>query len=165
MDERGFFAANKGSRPFLDVELEAEARAQDVVAQIVTLLSGFDGGVQMLDGKRIFCPAIDIAFVRTHRIGADDHAFQHLVGVAFQHAAVHERAGIAFVSVADHIFLSLLEAAQSAHFKPVENPAPRPRKPEFWIVDDGWESFKACAGLHIAAFFAIHEGGSMMPQF
>src|SRR5690606_34304962 len=47
--------------------------------------------------------AIDVAVACPDRIGADDHALDHGVRVALQHAAVHERTGITLVGVADHV--------------------------------------------------------------
>ncbi len=44
------------------------------------------------------------SLIRADRVSRDGHAFEHAVRVALQHAAVHERAGIAFVRVADDIF-------------------------------------------------------------
>ena len=64
-----------------------------------------NGNLQSLDGQRIFSANIDVSLGRANRVGRDQHAFQHAMGIAFQHAAVHERAGIAFVRVADHKFL------------------------------------------------------------
>ena len=47
-------------------------------------------------------------------------------------AAVHERAGVAFVGVADEIFWSLFRSRASCHFIPVgKPPPPRPRRPDF----------------------------------
>ena len=50
--------------------------------------------------------------------------------IAFQHAAVHERAGVAFVGVADDELLFAGASRVSFHFRQVGNPAPpRPRRP------------------------------------
>ena len=62
--------------------------------------------LQPLDGQRIFRPDVDVTLVRADRVAGDRHAFEHAMRVAFQHAAVHERAGIAFVGVADHVLLA-----------------------------------------------------------
>ena len=45
-----------------------------------------------------------IALACAHGIGRDGHAFNHAMRIAFQNAAIHERAGVAFVAVADHVF-------------------------------------------------------------
>ena len=56
---------------------------------------------------------VDEALVRADGVGGDGHAFEHAVRIAFQDAAVHERAGVAFVGVADDVFL-----ARSASWRP-----------------------------------------------
>ena len=61
-----------------------------------------------------------IALGRTDGIGGNQHAFEHAVRIAFEHAAIHERAGIAFVGIADDIFLLPDVALETVlHFNPV----------------------------------------------
>ncbi len=45
-------------------------------------------------------------------IGADDHAFQHRMGIAFNLVAVHECAGIAFIRIADDVLCVALRFGQ-----------------------------------------------------
>ena len=59
--------------------------------------------VSRADGQRILGAHVDVALARAHGVGGDGHAFDHAVGIAFQDAAVHERAGVALVAVADHV--------------------------------------------------------------
>ena len=54
--------------------------------------------LEALDGQRVLGADVDVALVRADGVGADDHAFEHRVRVAFEHGAVHERAGVAFVA-------------------------------------------------------------------
>ena len=56
---------------------------------------------QVLDGQRILVAHVDDAFGRARGVGADQHAFDDAVRIAFQDAAVHVGARIAFVGVAD----------------------------------------------------------------
>ena len=63
-----------------------------------------DGDLQPLDGQRVFGADVDVAHRGADRVRGDGHALDHAVRVAFQHAAVHEGAGIAFVGVADDEF-------------------------------------------------------------
>ena len=53
---------------------------------------------------RIFGAAIDIALGRADGDGANGHAFDKHIGVAFEHHAVGEGAAIALVGIADDIF-------------------------------------------------------------
>ena len=59
--------------------------------------------LQALDGQRVFAAHVNVALLRADGVAGDRHAFEHAVRVAFEHAAIHERAGIAFVRVADHV--------------------------------------------------------------
>ena len=56
---------------------------------------------QVLDGQRILGAHVDHAFGRSGSVGSDQHAFDDAVRIAFEDAAVHVRAGIAFVRIAD----------------------------------------------------------------
>ena len=60
---------------------------------------------------------VNETLVRADGVGGNGHAFEHAVRIAFQNAAVHERAGIAFVGVADDIFLRALRFGDRAPFE------------------------------------------------
>ncbi len=62
-----------------------------------------DGGADMAHRDRIFAPDVDKPLGRTGRIGGDDQPFDHAERIGFEHGAIHERARIAFISVADHV--------------------------------------------------------------
>ena len=62
-----------------------------------------DGGHDVVDGHGVFVANIDIALVRADGKGADDHALQNAVRIALHQAAVHKRAGVALVAVADDV--------------------------------------------------------------
>ena len=64
-----------------------------------------DGLGQPFDRQRVFGADIDEADCRADGVAADRHAFDHQVGVAFEQAAVHESARVAFVGVADDVLL------------------------------------------------------------
>ncbi len=61
-----------------------------------------DGGVQALDGEAVLASDVDVALLRADGEAGNSHGFQHAVGIAFKDAAVHERARIALVGVADY---------------------------------------------------------------
>ena len=58
---------------------------------------------QPADRQRILRADIDVALACADRVGGDRHAFEHALRIAFQNAAIHERAGVALVAVADHV--------------------------------------------------------------
>ena len=88
-----------------------------------------DGRLQPLDGQRIFGADVDVGLRRADAVGGDGHAFEQAVRIAFDHGPIHERAGIAFVGVADQIFLVAgFDWRANFHFLPVgKPPPPRPR--------------------------------------
>ena len=69
-------------------------------------------------------------------VGGDGEPFQHAVGVRFQNEAVHERAGVTFVTVADDVLrLARLRPREWTILRPVGKPAPpRPRRPDARIA-------------------------------
>ena len=64
----------------------------------------FDGRAQAADGQRILGPHINESLIGPHRISGDGHAFEYGMRIALEHAAVHERTGIALVGIADDVF-------------------------------------------------------------
>ena len=106
--QRAALAADKSARAAVDVHMEGELGAQDVVAQKAQLLGLSDGIAQALDGQRILGADVDIALARPAGARRDHHALDHAVGVTLHDASIHERARIALVAVADDVFLRLL---------------------------------------------------------
>ena len=102
------FAADKGAGAHVHMDTEGEVCAHDVVAQQAVFLRLGDSGLQAADGQGIFGADIDIALITAHAQARDHHALQHAVGVALHNRAVHERAGVALIAVADHILLLCL---------------------------------------------------------
>ncbi len=75
-DQRGLFAADKRAGPFLDLDLEVEPRAQDVLAQQAMRLRLLDRDTQPLQGQRVLGPAVDVAGLGPDGIAGDEHPFQ-----------------------------------------------------------------------------------------
>jgi hypothetical protein len=105
VDQSGLFAANERPRPHLDQDLQVDARAEDVVPQQVVRFGVGDGRLEPLDGQGIFGPKVHIGLRGADRIGGDGHAFDQAMRIALDNGAVHERPGIAFIGVADQVFL------------------------------------------------------------
>ena len=101
----GFLAADEGAGAHLDDDVEVEAAAQDVLAQQAVFLGLGDGGLQVLDGQRVLGADVDVGLGGADGVAAGDHAFQQPVRIALADRAIHERARIAFVGVADHVLL------------------------------------------------------------
>ena len=98
--EGGLLAADEGAGAQAQLQIEVKAGVEDVLAQQTVLLGLPDGGLQPLDGDGVLGPDVDVALVGPHGVARDGHGLQDGVGVALQHRAVHERAGIALVGVA-----------------------------------------------------------------
>ncbi len=64
-----------------------------------------DGRLQALDRQRVLRAAVDIALIGVDREGRDGHALQDPEGVALENAAIHERARVTLVGVADDVLL------------------------------------------------------------
>ena len=101
--EGGLFAADEGAGAHADLEVELEAGAHDVLAEQAHLAGLVDGVLQPLDRQRVLGPQVDEALLGADGVGADGHALDEAVRVAFQHRPVHERPGVALVGVAEDV--------------------------------------------------------------
>jgi hypothetical protein len=93
--QRGFFAADVGSGALAHFNTEA---AEEIAGRRQRRL-------QRGDGMRIFGTHVDVAAIGADRATGNRHAFEQAVGVALHQHAIGEGAGIAFVGIADHVFL------------------------------------------------------------
>ncbi len=85
-------------------DIKAVVRPENPFAQQAIVARLLDGDGEPLDGKGVFRAAVDIALARADGIAGDDHAFQYGMGVGLKDRAVHERARVAFVGIAEDIF-------------------------------------------------------------
>jgi hypothetical protein len=116
--------------PILMMMSRLEAAAQDVVAEQAVASWPVDRDPQPLDRERVLRPDVDVCLGRADRVGGEGHAFDEAVRVAFDDGAVHERAGVALVGVADRYFCSAGCCSAIFHLRPVgKPPPPRPRRP------------------------------------
>ena len=96
LDERGLLAADERARAFADLE----AQAAEVAARRRLL----DGRAHMPHGQRILGADVKVALARADGVRRDGQPFEHAVRIGFEHRAIHEGAGIAFVAIADDVF-------------------------------------------------------------
>ena len=88
------------------VELEAEVRTEQAVAQEAGGARFFQGFLEALVDFEDFAVDVVVADADAHGVGGDGHAFNHDVRIEAQDVAVLERAGLAFVGVADQVLLA-----------------------------------------------------------
>ena len=103
-----------------DLQVEIEARAEDVLAQEPPLAALGNRVFDPLDGQRILGPDVEEPLLGADREAADEHAFDHVERVGLEHAAIHERARVALVGV---------DRSGSG-----SSPWPRRPWPHFWPV-------------------------------
>ena len=98
-----------------------------------------DGLAQTLDGQRILRADVDVHVARADGPRADEHALDQAVGVGLDDGAVHERAGIALVGVADEVLVLALGVAGGVPLEPGgEARAAAPGQAgDLDLVDDG----------------------------
>src|SRR6201987_6195457 len=85
--------------------MKAEARSTNAGPEQAEAFSLANRGTQPLDGEWILGAHVDVALGRAHGIGGNEHAFEHAVGIAFEHTSGHESPGIAVVRSVDNVFL------------------------------------------------------------
>ena len=123
MDQGGFFAADERAGAHLDDHFEGEVGTEDVLAQQVVRFRFGDGDLQTGNGQRILGTDVDVGFLSADGVCGQRHPFEETVRVAFDDRAVHERARVAFVGVADQVAVRLFVGAGKHPFAPGGEPA------------------------------------------
>ena len=100
-----FLAADEGPGPFHHLDTEAGRGAEEIVAQQAQQLGVANRAADPPHGQRVLGPHVNVTFVGADRPGGDHHAFDHAMRIALHDAAIHEGPRIAFVAVADDVFL------------------------------------------------------------
>ncbi len=118
MDQGGFFTADERAGAEANVDLEAEIAAQNVFAQQTCRAGLGQGGFQTVDRQRIFRADVDIPLAGADGVSGQTHAFDDAVRIAFHDRAIHERARVAFIGVADNKFLRAGIAFREGPFLP-----------------------------------------------
>ncbi len=80
--------------------------AEDVASEQPRGAALADGLAEALDRQGILGAAVHVTLRRADGVGRDEHAFHDAERVALEHGAVHERAGVALVGVADEVLLA-----------------------------------------------------------
>ena len=96
--------------------IERETGSEDILPQDAVFSRLFQSFQRMRACQRIFLAYINKALRSADGIRADDQSFQDAVWIAFQDAAVHVRAGIAFICVHNDIFGFIVSVAGSFPF-------------------------------------------------
>ena len=104
-DQSRFLATNKCASTFHHTQVKTEVGSQDVFAHQSQFGSLLDGHFQSFYGQRIFGPHVGYSFGSAHGISAKHHTFDKRMRIAFNLVAVHVCSGIAFVGIADYVFL------------------------------------------------------------
>ena len=117
----------------MQVKIKIEIGPEHVPPQVSVGVSFRNGLPQKVGGSLICPPQKDVAHLRLNRIGADDHAFDHLMRIAFQKEPILEGAWLHLVGIRHQILGRGASGpiGTKLHFIPVAKPAPpRPRKVE-----------------------------------
>ncbi len=122
LDERRLLAADERARALAHLQREAERAAEDPFAQQAGRGCGLDGRAHVPHRDRVLAPDVEEPLAGADRVGGNGQALDDAKRVAFEDGAIHERAGIALVAVADHV----LAVAGRA---PREVPLDRRREP------------------------------------
>ena len=103
-DQSSLFSADESACAHADFHIKGKTSAEDVFTQQSQGTGLLDANIEHFDCDGILRAAVDIAISRADRKRADDHTFDHGMGVAFQNTAVHERARVAFIGIAGNEF-------------------------------------------------------------
>ncbi len=102
LEHRGLLAADVGACPDADVQVEGEAGAEDVLAEVAVGVRRVDRAPQGGYGVGVLGADVDVALVRPDGMGGDGHALDEGERVALDDHPVRERPGVALVEVAGH---------------------------------------------------------------
>ena len=103
LDERRLFAADVGARAAMDVDVEVQSAAQDVLAQQAGRIEFGDGRLHALRRKHQLAAHVDVGCLEAEREAGDDAALHEAMGVALHDEAVLEGARLALVGVDDEV--------------------------------------------------------------
>ncbi len=102
----------------MNVHIEGETRTHNIFTQQTKLLRLGDGIFHALNRKLVFPADIDVALTSANSVTCDEHTFDDAVRITLQDQAVFKGTWLAFISIADNIFLMPVSLAHKAPFKP-----------------------------------------------
>ena len=130
-----------------------------------------DGVLQRGDGQRILAADVEESLPGADGVGADQHAFEDGVRIAFQNGAVHVRAGRTFVGVANDVLQVALGLPGELPFLPGGEGRPAAAAEPERIISSITSSGFICVMARIAPRYAprakasFNASGSIDPQF
>ena len=114
-EQRGLLAADIGAGADAHLDVEGKRRIRRCAApSSAASARGVDRRVHRGDGMGIFRADVDVALGRADRDAGDRHAFDQHERIAFHDHAVGEGAAVAFVGIADDVFLRRLRLRDRA---------------------------------------------------
>src|SRR5262249_31934991 len=102
-EQAGLFATNVGSGAPMGINLDVEARAHDVLAEVALGLGFGDCGLNYPGLDREFPAKIHIGDMCAHGPARDQDSFKYLMRIHLELVAVCKSAGFTFVGVAAQI--------------------------------------------------------------
>ena len=117
-DQPGLFAADVGRRAAVQINIEREVAAEDVLAEIAGGVALVDRGLQPLVAQRILVAEIEVGRGGPRGVAAEDDAFEHLVRIVFHQDAIVERARLALVGVDAHVDRAGMVLGQEGPLQP-----------------------------------------------
>ena len=125
----------KAPAPSRTSRLQPQPPVERLLAEKAARLGLADRLADAPDRVRVLGADVEDPLLGADGVGGDGQPLDHAVGVGLEHQAVHERAGVALVAVADHVATERAAARARTHLRPVGKPAPpRPRRPEAEIA-------------------------------
>src|SRR5262245_47183120 len=118
VEKRGFLAANISACARAHFHVELVLRAGDAAPEHAALARLLDGDLHRRNRVGIFGADVDVAVGGADGDARDGHALDQNEGIAFHDHAVGEGAGIAFIGVADDVFLLWRRLGDGAPFDP-----------------------------------------------
>ena len=102
-EDRGLLAADVRAGALAHLDVEGEAVAEHVAAEIAPLARLLDRVLDPVLGERILAAHVEVAVLAAGRVRGDRHRLDHGERVALHDHAVLERAGLGLVGVADQV--------------------------------------------------------------